>query len=266
MIRVDNVSHIIDYGQDGIYVSAGTKAYLALSRQFKSSLPKPYSDCDDLSINHFNSNLYNLIKQSKYDYTQQFCLSQCLQELVIKTCNCSDSVDFAVLRNVSSCSSTLQVDCALYKAYYEVYFQTDYIENVCIPQCPLECNSSKITYKLSSNQLMPNIYMTLLQAKPNLKSDFINRSLEDENVILKSVVKLVIFYDSLSYTISEETPQIDIVSLISQIGGNLGLFMGVCLFSLGEILITLIELILHKFSVHKKVNTKDGRLVKNLTR
>jgi hypothetical protein len=145
--------------------------------------------------------------------------------------------------------------CAFYKSYYGIYLQDDYVEKVCIPQCRLECNSSKITHTLSSNQLMPNIYMRILQGKSDLKSDFINRSLEDQSVILQSVVKLNVFYDSLSYKISEETPQMDIISLISQIGGNLGLFMGVCLFSLGEIIITLIELILQKLSTSKKVNS-----------
>ena len=159
------------------------------------------------------------------------------------------------MKNVSSCTSITQINCILSKAYYGIYLQDDYVQKVCIPQCPLECTSSKITSTLSSNQLMPYIYMPLLQAKSNLKSDFINRSLENESVILQSIVKLNVFYDSLSYKISEESPQMDIVSLISQIGGNLGLFMGVCLFSLGEIIITLIELILQKISSSNKVNS-----------
>ena len=95
--------------------------------------------------------------------------------------------------------------------------------------------------------------MKLLKEKSFLNSDFLNRSLDDDSVILKSVAKLSIFYDSLSYTISIESPQMDIVSLVSQIGGNLGLFMGVCLFSLGEMVITLIELILYKCAANKKI-------------
>jgi len=47
----------------------------------------------------------------------------------------------------------------------------------------------------------------------------------------------------------------DIISLIANIGGNLGLFMGVCLFSIGEIAIALIEVIFHKLPKNKKVNT-----------
>jgi hypothetical protein len=93
-----------------------------------------------------------------------------------------------------------------------------------------------------------------------LSSDFINRSIQDENVISKSVVKLNIFYDTLSYTNYEESPQWDIISLLASIGGNLGLFLGVCMFSLGELLVTLIELILFKLKKKKVVNDSVQRL------
>ena len=53
---------------------------------------------------------------------------------------------------------------------------------------------------------------------------------------------MVIFYDSLSYTLSEETPQWDLCNLIANIGGNLGMFLGVSSFSICEIITTLIEL------------------------
>ena len=75
--------------------------------------------------------------------------------------------------------------------------------------------------------------------------------MDDESVILQSFVKLNIFYETLSYTNSEESPQWDIVSLVASIGGNLGLFTGLCMFSLGELLIALIELILYKNSFKK---------------
>jgi hypothetical protein len=48
----------------------------------------------------------------------------------------------------------------------------------------------------------------------------------------------------------------DVVSLLGNIGGNLGLFMGVCLFSLGEMVVTLIELILLKYKSQPKNASK----------
>ena len=66
---MDNVSHVFDYSANGIFISAGAHIYLALNRQFRTT--KPYGNCDDLSINNFKSNLYDLIYLSQYDYTPQ---------------------------------------------------------------------------------------------------------------------------------------------------------------------------------------------------
>ena len=254
VIRIDNVSQKVDYSHDGIFVSPGLQTYLALDRQFKTSLPKPYSNCDDLSDGNFKSDLYDLISsQSKYNYTQTFCLQQCFQELLYTECKCSDS-NFASLRNMSYCMSPDEIKCSR-AVWVDTYLSNNYVNRVCTPQCPFECESVQITNTLSLNELNPNIYGKLLNRNPNLSSDFINRSINDENVILKSIVKLNIFYNSLSYTSSIESPQMDIISLVASIGGNLGLFMGVCLFSLAEIIVTLIEHIFLKISTNKKVNT-----------
>ena len=137
------------------------------------------------------SNLYDLILQSKYTYTQSFCLQQCYQELLYKECNCLDS-GFASLRNTSYCSNPLQLYCQA-TSWSNVYFKNDYIQKSCIPQCPLECDIAQFTYMTSSNDLFPSGYMSYLKRNPNLSSDFINRSINDENVILKSIVKLNIF-------------------------------------------------------------------------
>jgi hypothetical protein len=253
VIRVDNVSHVIDYSHDGIFIASGFHTYISLERQIKTILPSPYSDCYDFSTNSFNSDLYNLITNSKYDYTQKFCLQQCFQELLFNELNCSDA-DFALLRNISYCINDSQIASA-YQIYTTKYLKNNYIQNFCIPKCPLECNSTRISYTSSFNELILSIYVDLLEKNPNLRSDFINRSMHDERVVSQSIVKLNIFYDSLSYTSSTESPQMDIVSLIANIGGNMGLFMGVCLFSIGEIAIALIEVIFHKLPKNKKVNT-----------
>jgi hypothetical protein len=68
VIRIDNVSQIVDYSHDGIFIPPGLQTYLALDRQFKTSLATvKMSPCN------FKSDLYDLISQSKYNYTQIFC-------------------------------------------------------------------------------------------------------------------------------------------------------------------------------------------------
>ena len=106
--------------------------------------------------------------------------------------------------------------------------------------CPLECSRIKYKTSISFNQLNGNPYISLIKKSPSLSSDFINRRL-DATQAEKSIVKVNIFYESLSYTLSTESPQMDMVSLLANIGGNMGLFLGVSVFTLAEILNVLIE-------------------------
>ena len=60
----------------------------------------------------------------------------------------------------------------------------------------------------------------------------------------KNFVYTRIFYESLSYTLTTEAPKIDLVSLLANIGGTLGLFLGVSALSACELVEVLIQIIL----------------------
>ena len=72
-------------------------------------------------------------------------------------------------------------------------------------------------------------------------STFINRTI-DAATVEKSIVHVNIFYESLSYTETTESPQMDFVSLLASIGGTLSLFLGVSAFSFCEVAEVMIEI------------------------
>ena len=63
---------------NGFEVPSGFKTALAVERIFKYSLPKPYSNCDDIIEKNElkNSEIYDAIIRYGYDYEQQFCMSK----------------------------------------------------------------------------------------------------------------------------------------------------------------------------------------------
>ena len=67
-------------------------------------------------------------------------------------------------------------------------------------------------------------------------------------------MQVILFYGSLSYTISTELPQMNFVSLLANIGGNLGLFLGVSVFSLCEI----VEIFIEVFFIKKCGKSSDA--------
>ena len=109
-----------------------------------------------------------------------------------------------------------------------------------MPLCPLECNQTLFKTSISSLSLFGNQYLSRIK-NSNFSTDFINRTI-DATTVKESIVNAYIFYESLSYTESSELPQMNIVSLLAAIGGHLGLFLGVGVFSLCEIVEVLIEI------------------------
>jgi len=65
----------------------------------------------------------------------------------------------------------------------------------------------------------------------------------------KSFVYFSVFYKQLSYEVSSESPQLLLITLFANICGYLGLFLGVSVFSIFEIIQVLIEIIFIKFSL-----------------
>jgi hypothetical protein len=88
--------------------------------------------------------------------------------------------------------------------------------------------------------MLPQIGLDFLTSNLNLSLDF-NSSRIDEKIVQESFLFAEIFYNSLAYTVSFETPQLGIVDLLANVGGNLSLFLGVSVFSLWELIEFFIE-------------------------
>ena len=247
VIRIGNSSFLTFDSSNDIYISAGFQTNIAIKREFKSMLPHPYSNCKiELSSPTFrtDSDLYNLIGETNYAYSQQLCFSQCMQKDVIEKYNCSLYI-FISLYNVTQCD---------YELYLRIInssdtLRGDFINDKCIPRCPLECNQTEYKTSLSSYQLIGNQFVSKIEKNQRIAKDFLNRTL-DSTTVEKSFVRINIFYDSLSYTLTTESPEMNFISLLASIGGNLGLFLGVSVFSICE----LIEMIIEIFFILKNKN------------
>ena len=124
------------------------------------------------------------------------------------------------------------------------------IQDTCIGLCPTECNATIYQTTSNYNRLKGDLLADYINQNARLSSDFLNKTIDSETAS-KSVVSVNIFYESLSYKITTESPKMDLVSLLASIGGNLGLFLGVSLFSLCEMIQVLIEIYYIKMSSKK---------------
>ena len=124
-----------------------------------------------------------------------------------------------------------------------------------MPLCRLECNQTRFLTTISDLELDGSTFVNYIKEHPKLAADFVTTPLNADTA-KKSVLQLNVFYSSLTFTQSEEIPKMDMVTLLGSIGGVLGLFMGVSVFSICEMLEIVIEsgLILSK-KRRKKVNS-----------
>jgi len=250
VILIDNSTNMIDHNYNGgIKVASGFHTDISISRSFTFNLPKPYSNCDlDNNKNDYESRsnedlVYLFVNHSNHNmaYTQQSCIIQCYQFNTIKRCNCSHPF-YASLFEDRVCESNNPKDVSCYQQSWIIFNKDEnFIEKNCLPLCPLECNQTYFEAKLTNLRLTGwNYYLNLINKY--LSPLFISTQISRDTAI-NSFVSLNIFYDSLSYTLISERPQIDFISLLGNIGGNLGLFLGVSFFSLCELVVAFIEIL-----------------------
>ncbi|CAF0924898.1 unnamed protein product [Brachionus calyciflorus] len=239
---------------DPFGVSPGLDTNIAISRQFKSSLPKPYSNCDDDTSNSdaFNSKLFKLITSRNISYNQKLCMDLCFQDLIIQECKCYH-VDFPFISDQSIKPCYIENDYECMNSKIENDFKESSIENdACQSQCPLECNS--MNYKIFYS------FTDFIKEKNNDDiNKFYNFTGTNRRQMKNDLVSLYFYYETLSYEEIKEKESIDLVGLLSNLGGIAGLFLGISFLSLVEIIEIAFQ-ILHYFIKRTKVDEIRGQI------
>ena len=75
-----------------------------------------------------------------------------------------------------------------------------------------------------------------------------NITLED---LKQSLISFEIYYNEMTYTLMLELPKIKIVDLVANLGGILGLFIGISVLSFVEILEIILEIFIILFEKNK---------------
>jgi hypothetical protein len=258
LVRIDNSSYLTDHDYGGIRIMPGYYTSISISRSFKSTLPKPYSNCliDNQTNAGFHSELFDLIQNSPYRYTQPMCFTQCQQKYIYSKCNCTDPSVTSLFSSVPQCIPLEQLVCMV-NLYKTLLFTNDFIQENCLTECPLECYFDQFDESLSSSELQPKLFLDYLNSNPKLAADFTTNKI-DLNTVKQSFATLHIFYKSLSYDTFTESPQTNLVWLFASIGGYLSLFLGISVFSVFEAIQVLFEILFIKLSNHKNSITSKA--------
>lgn len=237
---------------DGIDISTGFKTNFAINRKLERKLSHPYNDCI-LKDSDYNSKSYQFIKGSNFSYRQRDCFDICINEIFIKKCNCStdqlDNIEVNCFINPNK-----SINYEMWYCYSELHeeIQAKKIDS-CLQYCPLECDSSHYAIETSFTKY-PGYYYSEGSLLFKLLESFELSEKDEAERLLDGALSFNVYYDVLEYTLISEKPQTLLVDLVSNIGGLLGIFIGISFLSILEIFEFLFELIYSQFSDEKLKN------------
>ena len=248
-IAIHNQSKVPDLISEGLDASTNYQTNIGIKRSFISKLDYPYSSC--VKNNHlsdaFDSHLYRYMftELNMSLYSQKKCHQLCLQDFIRKTCGCIDgSLPFIQYTNI--CYTIDSLSCIDNSKIN--YYSNNGIRKC--SECPLECDSVNYALSITNSRYPTTYYTNYLRYRTNIQSKFNNVSIND-NFIQKNIVLINVFYEDLAATFVNEIPEITSDYLFSNIGGNLGLFIGMSLLSFVEFLEIIVQLI---FTILSKNN------------
>jgi hypothetical protein len=224
-----------------IKLSPGNGYHVGLEKTVHKRLPAPYSSCVNFNENGYESTISRLIKTTNLSYSQEYCYEVYMQTQVIEACQCY-SIAYLPESNAKPCLTTKQNQCAI-GVYYRL-FTSDYKAKIS-SLCPAECESVRYTPRVSSDKYPTPNYGRSMLSNPRVAALFSDPSNVTTGELSESVLAVKIYMSEMRYTSVTEVASLTWDQLAANVGGYLGLFMGVSVLSLVE----LIEITLHIFYI-----------------
>lgn len=125
----------------------------------------------------------------------------------------------------------------------DVYYDFKKARNYhCEDECPLECTKTEFNIEKSFAQFPSRDYSVILEANKLVPKPeaFVENNYE---ILSQSMVGVEISFANIGFTHINEHPSVTIYSLIADIGGTLGLFIGISLISFIEVIEIIIKIL-----------------------
>lgn len=229
---------------EGLNIATGFKTNVDIERSFTKKLDSPYSDCiknvdSPQSFNsYFYKSVFTILNQTKY--RQKICTKLCLQEYIKNYCGCIDGSlpNIYSTSNVTICATLNLLNCT---SIARSQYYND-IEASSCQQCPKECDYITFNVEAQTVSRFPtSYYSNYLLRRTNLSKNFLNTSSSID--LTKSTLMANIFYDEIEVKYINEIPKVSLDSFLSNIGGNIGIYVGMSLMGIAKI----VELIIQNF-------------------
>ncbi|XP_023215424.1 amiloride-sensitive sodium channel subunit gamma-like [Centruroides sculpturatus] len=252
----------------GVILQPGTKTYVSVRMRKIERLPEPYRGCSD---DFQKTLLAKYLKMTGQEfllhhqvYTYEYCQTLCREAHLLNQCGCLEELALEGNKSCDPCNGT-QARCrsGFYRSFTRAS-STHECQKLCKPAC------TDIRYDLTVSQSeWPNVQQQQYALKrwPNLNKR-LGQSLSSSNsnnttdtkeeiqinrkYFRKNFLRVHVYIQEMNYLSVKDIPGYTLPQLFADLGGCLGLYIGVSA-------ITVVEIIEHVFSVFAFLYVKRKR-------
>jgi hypothetical protein len=230
----------IDLNDRTFWLMSGSLNFYRLERVYNKKLDAPYSNClNDVNLFQMNKTIIDFLNKEKRAYTQDDCFYKCshLFALEESNCGCNSSLNDFRKNCITSFYNRQIFDTEKGKCVSEYLkeFRKKLQDKKCAEYCPLECDSMNYVINSYTEQIA-------LSGNVSEKSKQNNLNFSTYEEVKKNHFEIRIYYNELKYTLISEEPKTEMFNFISNIGGILGLFLGISFLSFIEIFEIIFEI------------------------
>ncbi|KAL3869177.1 hypothetical protein ACJMK2_041888 [Sinanodonta woodiana] len=240
---------------EGIHVASAEETSVAIRKVSITRLGTPYGDCDD-GVSFMTT--YGI------NYTRQSCQLMCQATKILETCSCYDDDGEELIRKSPAslkskpCRSGPEIRC---KDKLKSQFEGK--EQVC--SCYNPCYETQYSRTTGSRQWPTDEYASILLEglceKDNTTCQSFKTKYTDQRTQSQNFLRLNIYYADLNFEYIEETPQIEAGDFLANVGGVIGLWIGLSVLALCEVLQLITELF--AYCVYKASHKVRPKQMKN---
>ena len=206
----------------GIAVSPGMNAFIAVRAATFSDTSSTRTCQETDQVNDLN------FLEQFYNYSVQACNIDCLYTSIADTCNCTDTEGLSPsrepYRSLPECQAT---DFCCELSPYAA-------PPVC--SCPLACEYT--AYSLSSSYSAFPANFLIDPTLELLEFPVENLTAQERRQIIRdNIIAVNVYFETLNVQVLMTSDLYDIVALLSDIGGQLGLFIGASVISVVEFVV-----------------------------
>ncbi|OWF34802.1 degenerin deg-1-like [Mizuhopecten yessoensis] len=219
---------------NGFYASTSFETSIGLKLVDITRQPTPYGKCN------LGADFKAMYNQT---YNRQSCLVICEQNAILSACSCfsEDKDELFVIANLLDnrpCRTVEEKTC-------QATVEEEYAQKAISCSCDEPCGEQVFVKSISSRQWPSEDYAVALEQsiceKPRLAAECAKLKTLDKRQLSLNFLKLDIFYESLNYEVVEETPEIETAQFASDVGGALGLWIGLSILSIFELIQLFVE-------------------------